>query len=112
MPVSVTLSYYLLKCTKLPASVGFTDTIISKTISMIAANYSLYLLYKVYAGLEVHTKIDKFPFNSFSLVLFLFKDEHMVVEELLQLFVRKIDAQLFETIKLENGTSSVARKRI
>ena len=36
-----------------------------------------YLLYQVDGGLQVQTKINKFPLNSFSLVFFLLQDEHL-----------------------------------
>lgn len=40
--------------------------------------------------------------RTFSLVFLLFKDEHRVVEELLQFLVGVIDAELFERVELEN----------
>jgi hypothetical protein len=51
---------------------------------------------------QIHTKIDGLPVDTFFLVFFLFKDEHMVVEELLEFFVGEIDAQLFEGVETEN----------
>jgi hypothetical protein len=46
------------------------------------------------------TKVDEFPFNIFSCVFFLLEHKHVVIEELLQLFIGIIDAQLFETVCL------------
>jgi hypothetical protein len=51
--------------------------------------------------LKIHAKIDKGPFDSFALVFFLFQHKHVMVKELLQLFIGKVDTQLFETVKLE-----------
>ena len=58
------------------------------------------LFKKLNAVSEVHAKVDKSPLNSFSLVFFLLKHEHVVVEELLKLLVGEINAQLFERVKL------------
>ena len=43
---------------------------------------------------------------TFSHVLFLFQNKHVMVEKLLQFFVAKIDANLFEAVVLENFKSS------
>lgn len=51
-------------------------------------------------GLEVLTEIDVLPFDVLALVLVLFQDEHVVVEELLQLLVRVVDAQLLKAVHL------------
>ncbi|KAA0190733.1 hypothetical protein HAZT_HAZT001468 [Hyalella azteca] len=56
--------------------------------------------------MEIQTKIDKGPFNSFSFVLLLFKYKHVVVEELLQLLIGEIDTQLFETVELNREKKS------
>ena len=37
---------------------------------------------------------------------FLFENEHVMVEELLQLFVCEVDAKLFEGIEVENFETS------
>ena len=50
-----------------------------------------YLFDEVNTGLKVHAEVDEFPLNSFLLVLFLFQDEHVVVEKLLQTLVRVVD---------------------
>ncbi len=59
------------------------------------------LFYKLDTGLKIETEIDEFPLDSFSLVFFLFEDEHVMIEELLELFVHKIDPQLFEGVELK-----------
>merc|ERR1712066_1021408 len=51
---------------------------------------------------QIHTKIDGLPVDTFFFVFFLFKDEHMVVEELLEFFVGEVDAQLFESVEAKN----------
>lgn len=40
--------------------------------------------------------------DTFSCVFFLFKYEHMMVEELLQFLVSKVNAKLFKAIVLRN----------
>ena len=47
-------------------------------------------------------KVDELPFNLFPGILFLLKNKHMMIEELLQLFVGIIDAELFETVFFED----------
>ena len=49
---------------------------------------------------EIHAEINESPVNTLFLVFFLFKNEHVMVEELLQLFVGEVDTQLFETVEL------------
>jgi hypothetical protein len=46
------------------------------------------------------TKVNKLPFDVLSRVLFLLKDKHMMVEELLEFLVGIVDAQLLKTICL------------
>jgi hypothetical protein len=50
--------------------------------------------------LKVHPEVDERPGDALPLVFLLLQDEHVVVEELLQLLVREVDAQLLETVKL------------
>jgi len=50
--------------------------------------------------LKVHPEVDESPGDALPLVFLLLQDEHVVVEELLQLLVREVDAQLLETVKL------------
>ena len=60
------------------------------------------LFEQVDGGLQIESKVDKLPLDTFAFVLFLFEDEHGVVEELLQLLVGVVDAQLLERVDLEN----------
>lgn len=63
----------------------------------------LYLLNQFDTGEQVHAEIDEGPLDTFPGVLFLFQDEHVVVKELLQLFVGKVNAKLLETVVLEKS---------
>ena len=56
----------------------------------------VYLLNEVNGWLEVEPKVNELPVDTFTFVLFLFNDEHRVVEQLLKLLVRVVDAQLLE----------------
>ena len=53
--------------------------------------------------LEIHTEVNELPNDTFLLVLFLLKHEHVVVEELLQPLIGVVDAQLLEGIVLQIG---------
>jgi hypothetical protein len=55
---------------------------------------------------QIHTEIDGFPVNTFLLVGFLFEDEHVVIEELLELLVSVVDAKLLEGVEVENFETS------
>ncbi|KAF4519751.1 hypothetical protein B566_EDAN010344 [Ephemera danica] len=59
-----------------------------------------YLLNQFDTGLEIHAKINKGPLNALALVFFLFKHEHVVVEELLQLLIGEVNTELLEAVKL------------
>ena len=59
-----------------------------------------YLFEQFNAGLQVHAEVHKSPFDAFPLVLFLLQHEHVVVEELLQLLVTEVDADLLEAVVL------------
>lgn len=61
---------------------------------------SYWLLDEVNAGLQVKAKVDKVPLDALTLVLLLLQDEHGVVEELLQLLIGVVDAQLLEGVHL------------
>lgn len=63
-------------------------------------HFGVYLLNQFNTLLKIHAEINEGPFNAFSLVFFLFKYEHVMVEELLQFFVSEVDTQLFETVIL------------
>jgi hypothetical protein len=60
----------------------------------------LYLLNQLNGGLKIQAKVNEDPINALSLIFFLFKYKHVVVEELLQSLVRIVNAQLFESIEL------------
>jgi len=55
---------------------------------------------------QIHTKIHESPLDTFGLVLFLFLDEHVVVEELLKTLVGVVDQKLFQDVQLENLETS------
>lgn len=59
-----------------------------------------YLLEQINSLLEVHAEVNERPLNALALVLFLLEDEHVMVEELLQLLVGEVDAQLLEAVEL------------
>lgn len=59
--------------------------------------FSTHLLNEVNGGLQVKPEVNELPLNAFPLVLFLFQDEHRVVEQLLQLLVCVVDAKLLKT---------------
>lgn len=65
-----------------------------------SASAGWYLLDQIDSLLEVHAEVNKCPLNALALVLLLLEDEHVVVEELLQLLVGKVDAQLLEAVEL------------
>jgi len=56
------------------------------------------------AGLQVQAEVDEDPLDALPLVLLLLQDEHGVVEELLQLLVGVVDAQLLKGVQLEGDT--------
>ena len=60
----------------------------------------MYLLNEINARLEIEAKVNEFPFNALLLVLLLLKDKHVMIEELLKLLIREIDAQLLKWIDL------------
>lgn len=59
-----------------------------------------YLLNKFNTGEKVHSEINESPVDTLLLVFLLFQDEHVMVEELLQLLISEVDAKLFETVVL------------
>lgn len=59
-----------------------------------------YLFNELNAGRQIHPEIDELPLDPFLLVFFLFQDEHVMVEKLLQLFVGEINAQLLHAVVL------------
>lgn len=58
------------------------------------------LFNEVNAGLKVKPEIDEVPFDALLAVFFLLQHKHVVVEELLQLLIGQIDAQLLKGIHL------------
>ena len=60
-----------------------------------------YLFNQINTGLQVHTKVNESPFNALFLILFLLQHKHVVVEELLQFLVGKVDAELLESVVLK-----------
>ena len=68
----------------------------------------MYLLDEVNGWLEVKAEVDEGPLDALALVLFLLQDEHGVVEELLQLLVGVVDAQLLEGVCLWNDDETKA----
>ncbi len=50
--------------------------------------------------LKVQTKVNELPLDSLLLVLFLLQHKHVVIEELLQLLVGEVDAQLLVRVHL------------
>lgn len=68
--------------------------------SCIPTKCNIHLLDEVNGRLEVETKVNELPLDVFPLVLFLLDDEHCVVEQLLQLFICVVDAQLLKWVHL------------
>lgn len=54
------------------------------------------------ALLEIHAKVARLPLDALAHVLLLLQDKHVMVEELLQLFVDKVDHELLEGVELED----------
>ena len=52
--------------------------------------------------MKIHSKVHHDPVYPLRNVLLLLHNEHVVVEELLQLLVDKVDGDLLETVVLEN----------
>ncbi|KAI3485216.1 hypothetical protein L1887_51501 [Cichorium endivia] len=57
---------------------------------------------EINGGLEIEAKVDKVPLDVLARVLFLLEHEHVVVEELLELLVGVVDAELLEAVDLED----------
>merc|ERR1719323_96697 len=55
---------------------------------------------------KIHTKVHHLPVNTFLDVLLLLHNEHVVVEELLELFVDEVDGDLLEAIVFKDLKSS------
>lgn len=80
-------------------------------------NGRIYLFNQLNTSLQVHSKVNEDPINAFATVLFLFKDEHLVVEKLLESFVREVNTQLFKSVILKGkggggGVNCLEVKRV
>merc|ERR1719422_1753131 len=64
------------------------------------------LLKHVNARLQVHAKVNISPVQTFLDVFLLFKGEHVLVEELLELLVDIVDTDLFKGVEFENLKTS------
>merc|ERR1719400_484662 len=64
------------------------------------------LLHELDSGLQVHAKVHHLPLNPLPDILLLLEDEHVVVEELLELLVTEIDTNLLKSVELENFETS------
>lgn len=61
----------------------------------------VYLFDKFNTSKQVHSEINKRPLDSFPGILFLFQHKHVMVKELLQFFIGKVDAELFKPVELD-----------
>jgi hypothetical protein len=82
--------------------VGFVGGFWEHTLFFKSGQDSEWFFDQLDASSEIHTEIDGLPEDTFLLVFFLFKDEHMMVEKLLKFLVGEVDAQLFEGVETEN----------
>ena len=57
-----------------------------------------HLLNEVDGWLEVESKVDELPLDVLLAVLLLLQDKHVVVEELLELLVGEVDAELLKRV--------------
>ena len=62
---------------------------------------STHLFNELNTSCQVHSKVNELPNDSFLLVLLLLQDKHVVVEELLQLLISEVDAQLLKGVELQ-----------
>ena len=63
--------------------------------------YVFYLLNQLDTSGQIKTEVDEDPDDTLTLVLLLLQDEHVMVEELLQLLVHEVDPQLLERVELQ-----------
>lgn len=66
----------------------------------------IYLLDEVNGGLKVEAKVNELPFDVLLPVLLLLEHKHVVVEELLELLVGEVDAQLLKGVHHEDLKTS------
>ena len=71
-----------------------------------------YLLDEVDARLQIESKVDEVPLEPLLAVLLLLQHKHVVVEELLQLLVRQVDAQLLEGVHLKREGEHAHREEM
>lgn len=71
-----------------------------------------HLLQEFYAGLQVQAKVNEDPVNALLLVLFLLQHKHVVIEELLQLLISEVDAQLLKAVELETKGGIMGDERL
>lgn len=62
-----------------------------------------YLLNKFDTSEKIHTEINEGPHDALFGILFLFQYEHVMVKELLQFFIGKVNTQLFKTVELHKN---------
>merc|ERR1719342_2063054 len=55
---------------------------------------------------QIHTKVHHDPINSFFNIFFLFNHKHVVIKELLEFFIDKVDGNLFKAIVLKDLKAS------
>merc|ERR1719297_568439 len=55
---------------------------------------------------QVHTKVNHLPVNTFLDIFLLFNNKHVMVEKLLELFIDKVNGDLFKSIVLKNLETS------
>lgn len=65
-----------------------------------ATSAPLYLLDEFDTSRQIHAEVDEGPLDTLALVLLLLEHEHVMVEELLQLLVGEVDAELLEPVEL------------
>ena len=64
------------------------------------------LLKHVNAFLQIHAKINIGPLNTFPDIFFLLQNKHVLVEELLKLFITEVDANLLKAIVVKDFKAS------
>lgn len=60
-----------------------------------------YLFNKLNTSGKIHSEIDESPLDTLFFVFFLFEYEHVMVKELLQFFIGKVNTQLLITVVLD-----------
>lgn len=72
----------------------------------------VHLLNELNASGKIHSKVDESPFDTLPSVLLLFQYEHVVIEELLQLLVCEVDAELLEAVILATKARMQSNKSL